>query len=55
MPNSENTITGAFVNVLRYMREAWSVNEQITPLSFSFTFFAKWHILLNSIREMFIT
>jgi hypothetical protein len=30
MPNSENTITGAFVNVLRYMREAWSVDEQIT-------------------------
>lgn len=30
MPNSENTITSAFVNVLRYMRDAWSVNEQIT-------------------------
>ncbi len=30
MPNSENTITSAFVNVLRNMREAWSVNEQIT-------------------------
>ena len=30
MPNSENTITSAFVNVLRYMREAWSVDEQIT-------------------------
>ena len=30
MPNSENTITSAFVSVLRPMREAWSVNEQIT-------------------------
>jgi hypothetical protein len=30
MANSENTITSAFVNVLRYMREAWSVDEQIT-------------------------
>ena len=30
MPNSENTITSAFVNVLRPMRETWSVNEQIT-------------------------
>ena len=30
MANSENTITSAFVNVLRYMRDAWSVNEQIT-------------------------
>ena len=30
MPNSENTITSAFVNVLRPMREAWSINEQIT-------------------------
>ena len=30
MPNSENTITSAFVNVLRQMRNAWSVNEQIT-------------------------
>ena len=30
MPNSENTITSAFVNVLRNMRDAWSVNEQIT-------------------------
>ena len=30
MPNSENTITSAFVNVLRHMRDAWSVNEQIT-------------------------
>ncbi len=30
MSNSENTITSAFVNVLRNMREAWSVNEQIT-------------------------
>ncbi len=30
MPNSENTITSAFVNVLRNMREAWTVNEQIT-------------------------
>ncbi len=30
MPNSENTITSAFVNVLRNMRDAWTVNEQIT-------------------------
>ena len=30
MANSENTITTVFVNVLRHMREAWSVNEQIT-------------------------
>lgn len=30
MPNSENTITSVFVNVLRHMREAWTVNEQIT-------------------------
>ena len=30
MANSENTITSAFVNVLRHMRETWSVNEQIT-------------------------
>ena len=30
MANSENTITSAFVNVLRPMREAWRVNEQIT-------------------------
>lgn len=30
MANSENTITSAFVNVLRNMREAWRVNEQIT-------------------------
>ena len=30
MANSENTITSAFVNVLRYMREAWRVDEQIT-------------------------
>ena len=30
MPNSENTITSAFVNVLRRMRDAWSINEQIT-------------------------
>ena len=30
MANSENTITSAFVNVLRPMRETWSVNEQIT-------------------------
>ena len=30
MPNSENTITSAFVSVLRHMRDAWSVNEQIT-------------------------
>ena len=30
MPNSENTITSVFVNVLRPMRGAWSVNEQIT-------------------------
>ena len=30
MANSENTITTVFVNVLRHMRDAWSVNEQIT-------------------------
>ncbi len=30
MPNSENTITSTFVNVLRPMRDAWRVNEQIT-------------------------
>lgn len=30
MANSENTITSAFVNVLRNMRDAWNVNEQIT-------------------------
>ncbi len=30
MPNSENTITSAFVNVLRPMRDAWRVDEQIT-------------------------
>ena len=30
MANSENTITSAFVNVLRHMRGAWNVNEQIT-------------------------
>ena len=30
MANSENTITSAFANVLRPMREAWNVNEQIT-------------------------
>ena len=30
MANSENTITSAFVSVLRPMREAWIVNEQIT-------------------------
>ena len=30
MANSENTITTAFVNILRHMREAWHVNEQIT-------------------------
>ena len=30
MANSENTITSAFVSALRPMREAWSVNEQIT-------------------------
>ena len=30
MPNSENTITSAFVRVLRHKRDAWSVNEQIT-------------------------
>ena len=30
MANSENTITSAFVNVLRHMRDAWRVNEQIT-------------------------
>ncbi len=30
MANSENTITSAFANVLRDMRDAWNVNEQIT-------------------------
>lgn len=30
MANSENTITTVFVNILRNMRESWSVNEQIT-------------------------
>ena len=30
MANSENTITTVFVNVLRHMRDAWIVNEQIT-------------------------
>ena len=30
MANSENTITSAFVNVLRHMRDAWNINEQIT-------------------------
>ncbi|MYB93291.1 hypothetical protein F4054_12520 [Candidatus Poribacteria bacterium] len=30
MANSENTITSAFVNVLRPMRDAWNINEQIT-------------------------
>ena len=30
MANSENTITSAFVSVLRPMREAWHVDEQIT-------------------------
>ena len=30
MANSENTITSMFVNVLRNMRDAWTVNEQIT-------------------------
>ena len=30
MSNSENTITTAFVNILRHMRDAWNVNEQIT-------------------------
>ena len=30
MANSENTITTVFVNVLRRMREAWNVDEQIT-------------------------
>ena len=30
MANSENTITTVFVNILRHMREAWSINEQIT-------------------------
>ena len=30
MANSENTITTVFVNLLRNMRESWSVNEQIT-------------------------
>ena len=30
MANSENTITSAFVNVLRPMRDAWSISEQIT-------------------------
>ena len=30
MANSENTITSAFVNVLRPMRDVWCVDEQIT-------------------------
>ena len=30
MANSENTITSAFVRVLRPMRDAWHINEQIT-------------------------
>ena len=30
MANSENTITTVFVNILRHMRESWSINEQIT-------------------------
>ncbi len=30
MANSENTITTVFVNILRHMRDAWSINEQIT-------------------------
>ncbi len=30
MANSENTITSVFVNVLRHMRDAWNVSEQIT-------------------------
>ncbi len=30
MANSENTITSAFVNVLRPMRHTWSVDELIT-------------------------
>ena len=30
MANSENTITTVFVNILRHMRESWSVSEQIT-------------------------
>ncbi len=30
MANSENTITSAFVRVLRPMRDAWRINEQIT-------------------------
>ena len=30
MANSEDTITSAFVNVLRHMRDAWRINEQIT-------------------------
>ena len=30
MANSENTITSVFVNVLRNMRDAWRVSEQIT-------------------------
>ena len=30
MANSENTITSTFVNVLRPMRDAWHVDEQIT-------------------------
>lgn len=30
MANSENTITTVFVNILRNMRESWSINEQIT-------------------------
>ena len=29
MANSENTITTVFVNILRHMRDAWSVNENI--------------------------
>ena len=29
MSNSENTITTAFVNVLRPMRHAWSVNSTV--------------------------
>ena len=30
MANSENTITTVFVNILRHMRDAWNVDEQIT-------------------------
>ena len=30
MANSENTITSAFVRVLRHKRDAWRINEQIT-------------------------